>query len=101
MSWMLSGFMRIKKMVRQCHLSLLLSFLPLITFLIFFYSRTFYNTPETYLRYAVKPLELVLTNYKRIVVKDSAVNAICFGAKLMIPGLLRIHLNSFLSPIFP
>jgi len=27
--------------------------------------------------------------YKRIVVKDSAVNAICYGAKLMIPGLLR------------
>jgi len=30
-----------------------------------------------------------LTGYKRIVVKDSAVNAICYGAKLMIPGLLR------------
>lgn len=27
--------------------------------------------------------------YKRVVVKDSAVNAICYGAKLMIPGLLR------------
>eukprot|EP01083_Nonionella_stella_P210548 762155_1 len=35
------------------------------------------------------PLECLLTNYKRIVVKDSAVNAICYGAKLMIPGLLR------------
>lgn len=35
------------------------------------------------------PLETLLTNYKRIVVKDSAVNAICYGAKLMIPGLLR------------
>merc|ERR1711998_82132 len=31
----------------------------------------------------------LLTTYKRIVVKDSAVNAICYGAKLMIPGLLR------------
>jgi len=31
----------------------------------------------------------LLTNFKRIVVKDSAVNAICYGAKLMIPGLLR------------
>ena len=37
----------------------------------------------------VKPLELLLTNMKRIVVKDSAVNAICYGAQLMIPGLLR------------
>jgi len=44
---------------------------------------------EKYLRRVVKPLELLLTNYKRIVVKDSAVNAICYGAQLMIPGLLR------------
>jgi len=44
---------------------------------------------ESYLRYAIKPLEYLLTTYKRIVVKDSAVNAICYGAKLMIPGLLR------------
>jgi H/ACA ribonucleoprotein complex subunit 4 len=44
---------------------------------------------EKYLRRVVMPLETLLTNYKRIVVKDSAVNAICYGAKLMIPGLLR------------
>jgi H/ACA ribonucleoprotein complex subunit 4 len=37
----------------------------------------------------VRPLETLLIKYKRIVVKDSAVNAICYGAKLMIPGLLR------------
>ena len=39
------------------------------------------------------PLEMVLTNYKRLVVKDSAVNAICYGAKFMIPGLLRFADN--------
>ncbi|GMI50281.1 hypothetical protein ScalyP_jg875 [Parmales sp. scaly parma] len=44
---------------------------------------------EEYLRRVVKPLEILLTNFKRIVVKDSAVNAICYGAKLMVPGLLR------------
>ncbi|GAA5824697.1 hypothetical protein JCM3770_000091 [Rhodotorula araucariae] len=44
---------------------------------------------ETYLRRVIRPLETLLTGYKRIVVKDSAVNAICYGAKLMIPGLLR------------
>jgi len=44
---------------------------------------------ETYLRRTIMPLEILLTTYKRIVVKDSAVNAICYGAKLMIPGLLR------------
>lgn len=35
------------------------------------------------------PLERLLTSFKRLVVKDSAVNAICYGAKLMIPGLMR------------
>jgi len=44
---------------------------------------------ESYLRAVIKPLEYLLGSYKRIVVKDSAVNAICYGAKLMIPGLLR------------
>ncbi|KAG7349623.1 tRNA pseudouridine synthase B [Nitzschia inconspicua] len=44
---------------------------------------------ESYLRRVVMPLEVLLTKYKRIVVKDSAVNAICYGAKFMIPGLLR------------
>ncbi|KAL7545013.1 hypothetical protein ACHAWF_008379 [Thalassiosira exigua] len=44
---------------------------------------------EKYLRRVIMPLEVLLTNYKRVVVKDSAVNAICYGAKLMIPGLLR------------
>ncbi|ERN06404.1 hypothetical protein AMTRI_Chr06g191200 [Amborella trichopoda] len=46
---------------------------------------------EAYLRRVVMPLEVLLTSYKRLVVKDSAVNAICYGAKLMIPGLLRFE----------
>ncbi|KAK8951283.1 H/ACA ribonucleoprotein complex subunit 4 [Platanthera zijinensis] len=46
---------------------------------------------EKYLRRVVMPLEVILTSYKRLVVKDSAVNAICYGAKLMIPGLLRFE----------
>jgi H/ACA ribonucleoprotein complex subunit 4 len=41
---------------------------------------------ESYLRRVVMPLEKLLVNYKRCVVKDSAINAICYGAKLMIPG---------------
>jgi len=44
---------------------------------------------EKYLRRIIMPLEVLLTNFKRVVVKDSAVNAICYGAKLMVPGLLR------------
>lgn len=35
--------------------------------------------------------------YKRIVVKDSAVNAVCYGAKLMIPGLLRYEADIALN----
>jgi H/ACA ribonucleoprotein complex subunit 4 len=47
------------------------------------------NRDESYLRRVIRPLESLLTGYKRVVVKDSAVNAVCYGAKLMIPGLLR------------
>ncbi|KAG8532084.1 centromere/microtubule-binding protein cbf5 [Bacidia gigantensis] len=47
------------------------------------------NRDETYLRKVIHPLETLLVTYKRLVVKDSAVNAVCYGAKLMIPGLLR------------
>ncbi|RXH70906.1 hypothetical protein DVH24_015528 [Malus domestica] len=49
------------------------------------------NRDESYLRRVIMPLEVLLTSYKRLVVKDSAVNAICYGAKLMIPGLLRFE----------
>ncbi|KAK5083215.1 centromere/microtubule-binding protein cbf5 [Exophiala xenobiotica] len=49
------------------------------------------NRDEAYLRKVIAPLESLLTTYKRIVVKDSAVNAVCYGAKLMIPGLLRFE----------
>ncbi|KAL3910671.1 MAG: hypothetical protein SGPRY_008975 [Prymnesium sp.] len=44
---------------------------------------------ESYLRHAIKPLEILLTSFKRLVLKDSAVNAVCYGAKVMLPGLLR------------
>eukprot|EP00607_Mallomonas_marina_P004216 CAMPEP_0182428470 /NCGR_PEP_ID=MMETSP1167-20130531/23048_1 /TAXON_ID=2988 /ORGANISM="Mallomonas Sp, Strain CCMP3275" /LENGTH=483 /DNA_ID=CAMNT_0024611405 /DNA_START=171 /DNA_END=1622 /DNA_ORIENTATION=+ len=44
---------------------------------------------DTYLRRVIMPLEVLLVSFKRVVVKDSAVNAICYGAKFMIPGLLR------------
>lgn len=46
---------------------------------------------EGYLRRVIMPLETLLTSYKRLVVKDSAINALCYGAKLMIPGLLRFE----------
>ncbi|KAK7090673.1 H/ACA ribonucleoprotein complex subunit DKC1-like [Littorina saxatilis] len=44
---------------------------------------------DDYLRRAIKPLEALLTNHKKIFIKDSAVNAVCYGAKVMLPGVLR------------
>lgn len=44
---------------------------------------------ESYLRRVILPLEIMLTNLKRIIIKDSSINAICYGAKLMVPGILR------------
>ncbi|KAF9270349.1 putative rRNA pseudouridine synthase [Marasmius fiardii PR-910] len=52
---------------------------------------------ESYLRRVIRPLECLLVGYKRIVVKDSAVNAVCYGAKLMIPGLLRYEADISLN----
>lgn len=85
-----------------------------------FYRWSFDNTrDESYLRKVVRPLESLLTTYKRIVVKDSAVNAVCYGgrclfenpiyrpecsyfiAKLMIPGLLRYGKSCFLPTFRP
>ncbi|XP_012056914.1 PREDICTED: H/ACA ribonucleoprotein complex subunit 4 [Atta cephalotes] len=43
---------------------------------------------ESYLRRVIRPLESLLINHKRIIIKDSAVNAICYGAKIMLPGVL-------------
>lgn len=41
------------------------------------------------MRKVIQPLEGLLVGYKRVVVKDSAINAICYGAKLMLAGVLR------------
>ncbi|KAF7682559.1 H/ACA ribonucleoprotein complex subunit CBF5 [Astathelohania contejeani] len=44
---------------------------------------------EKYIRRVIKPLETLLVEYPKIVIKDSCVNAICYGAQLTIPGILR------------
>lgn len=49
------------------------------------------NRDESYLRSVVRPMEALLINHKRVVAKDSAVNSICYGAVLMVPGLLRFE----------
>lgn len=44
---------------------------------------------ETMLRRVIKPLEGLMVGHKRIIMKDSSVNAVCYGAKIMLPGVLR------------
>ena len=44
---------------------------------------------EDYLRRVIMPLEMLLVGTKRIIIKDSSVNALCYGAQLMLPGVLR------------
>jgi len=48
---------------------------------------------EEYLRRVIMPIEILLTNYPRIVVKDTSVSAITYGAQLMLPGVLRYESN--------
>lgn len=55
---------------------------------------------EVYLRKVIQPLETLLVGYKRIVVKDSTVGALCHGAKLMLPGVLRFGMSKFQPLIF-
>ncbi|KAG7511015.1 H ACA ribonucleoprotein complex subunit DKC1 [Solea senegalensis] len=49
-----------------------------------------HNKDESYLRRVIFPLEKLLVSHRRLVMKDSSVNAICYGAKIMLPGVLRI-----------
>lgn len=48
-----------------------------------------HHKDESYLRRVIRPLEALLVSHKRIILKDSAVNAVCYGAKIMLPGVLR------------
>lgn len=41
----------------------------------------------------IKPVEVALSELKSIVIRDSAVDALCHGAQLAIPGILQISSN--------
>lgn len=51
------------------------------------------NSDERYIRRVVHPIEYSLRNYKRIMVKDSCVDALCSGAKLYLNGVIRFDRN--------
>jgi len=48
---------------------------------------------ESKLRDMIKPIEFALSQIKSVVVRDSAVDAMCHGAQLAIPGILKISPN--------
>ncbi|HSG83711.1 MAG: RNA-guided pseudouridylation complex pseudouridine synthase subunit Cbf5 [Nitrosopumilus sp.] len=41
----------------------------------------------------IKPVELALSEIKSVIIRDSAVDAMCHGAQLAIPGILKISPN--------
>lgn len=48
---------------------------------------------ETSLRSLILPIENVLQPFKKIIVRDSAIDALCHGAQLAIPGIVRFSPN--------
>ncbi len=48
---------------------------------------------ESKLREMIKPIEIALSEIKSVVIRDSAIDAMCHGAQLAIPGILQISPN--------
>jgi H/ACA ribonucleoprotein complex subunit 4 len=48
------------------------------------------NGDETRIRELVKPVEMCIEGIKKVVVKDSAIDAVCHGAMLAVPGILSL-----------
>ena len=55
----------------------------------FYYSKKI----DFYIKKVIMPLEILLTCYKRIVIRNSSINSICYGAKLMACGIIRAERN--------
>jgi len=45
---------------------------------------------EDKIRQLIKPIEFATSSIKSVVIRDSAVDAICHGAKLAVPGILQL-----------
>ncbi len=46
---------------------------------------------ESWLREVVRPVEELVGHLPRLVIRDSAVDALCHGADLALPGLVEVH----------
>ncbi len=51
------------------------------------------NKDDSKLMKRIKPVELAFSELKSVVIRDSAVDAMCHGAQLAIPGILKISPN--------
>ncbi|MDH3279282.1 MAG: RNA-guided pseudouridylation complex pseudouridine synthase subunit Cbf5 [Nitrosopumilus sp.] len=51
------------------------------------------NKDDSRLMNMIKPVELALSELKSVMIRDSAVDAMCHGAQLAIPGILKISPN--------
>lgn len=51
------------------------------------------NKDDSKLMNIIKPVEVALSEIKSVVIRDSAVDAMCHGAQLAIPGILQISPN--------
>ena len=51
------------------------------------------NKDDTRLMKMIKPIEYALSELKSVIIRDSAVDAMCHGAQLAIPGVLKISPN--------
>ncbi|MHA2176115.1 MAG: RNA-guided pseudouridylation complex pseudouridine synthase subunit Cbf5 [Candidatus Hodarchaeales archaeon] len=51
------------------------------------------NGTETALREVIQPIEEICVNLPKIFIRDSAVDAICHGASLTIPGIVQLSKN--------
>ena len=49
------------------------------------------NGIDRYIRNVVRPVETVLEHIPKIIVRDTAVDALCHGADLAIPGVSKVH----------
>ncbi len=48
------------------------------------------NKDESYLRQCIQPLEYTIRQFPIIIIRDSAIDALCHGAALTAPGVLKV-----------
>ena len=51
------------------------------------------NESEEKIRRLIQPVEKMVSSLKSIIIKDSAIASICYGAQLAIPGILKLSPN--------